>query len=223
MEPVTRAEPASAGSRRGTGQSRRNGAETVCTPGRPDTIPGMTTTSNDRSASNGPDFDEATATLDDWRWHVEGQFPAGQAPEQGYVHIGVFTAWLIGRGLLDAGWVAEAGLVTQVIDLAQRRVAPCALLEPTSGRLVRAMLGADGAAFSGAYYAPQYGYPSDWRHVFGRAADRYDVPGDWTTFDRIAPVIDGRYNNWTRGGRPELMPLPGPLGLVSRLLRPRRA
>jgi hypothetical protein len=162
------------------------------------------------------------ATLDDWRWHVEGAFPAGRAPEQGYVHIGLFVAWLAGHGLLDPGWVERAGLLDRTIELAERRAEPCSLLEGTHGRLTREMLGPEGAAFASAYYAPQYGYPSDWRRVFGRAADAYDVAGDWAAFERIEPVVNGRYEAWTKAGRPELMPLPGLLGALSRILRPGR-
>jgi hypothetical protein len=165
-----------------------------------------------------PDAKEQTAVLDDWRWHVEGEFPSGQVPEQGYVHIGVFVAWAIGRGLLDAGWAARAGLVSQVIAIAERAAEPCALREATDGRLAKEMLSEEGAAFAAAYYAPEYGYASDWRHLFGREADRYDVPCDWATFDRFAPVVDGRYASWKKAGRPELMPLPGLLGILLRLV-----
>jgi hypothetical protein len=168
-------------------------------------------------------LDGQAGTFDDWRWHVEGQFPTDQAPEQAYVHIGLFVAWLACRGLLDPGWVERAGLLDRTIALAERRSEPCALLEGTQGRLTRPMLSPEGAAFASAYYAPQYGYPSDWRRVFGRPADRYDVPGDWETYDRVAAVVDGRYAAWIKAGRPELMPLPGVLGTVARFLRPPRA
>jgi hypothetical protein len=162
------------------------------------------------------------ATLDDWRWHVEGSFPAGRDPEQGYVHIGLFVAWLATHGLLDPAWVERAGLLDRTIALAEHRAGPCSLLEGTSGRLTRDMLGPEGVAFASAYYAPQYAYPSDWRRVFGRDADTYDVPGDWAAYERIEPVVDGRYEAWTKAGRPELMPLPGVLGALSRILRPGR-
>jgi hypothetical protein len=168
------------------------------------------------------EFERQEATLDDWRWHVEGAFPAGRAPEQGYAHIGLFVAWLAGHGLLDPDWVERAGLLDRTIALVERRADPCSLLDGTEGRLTREMLGAEGAAFAGAYYAPQYGYPSDWRQVFGRAADTYDIIGDWSAYDRIAPVVDGRFAAWAKAGRPELMPLPGVLGALSRILRPGR-
>jgi len=160
--------------------------------------------------------------LDDWRWHVEGQFPEGRAPEQGYVHIGAFVAWCLMHGLLSAEWAVDAGAADLITEVAERRASPCALLDASAGRLEKRMLAAEGWAFARAYYGPEYGYTSDWSRTFGRRADRYEVPGDWATLDRIAPVIDHRHASWIRGGRPELMPMPGLLGMLLRLVDRRR-
>ncbi|HEX7431167.1 MAG TPA: hypothetical protein VF293_03145, partial [Candidatus Limnocylindrales bacterium] len=46
------------------------------------------------------------------------------------------------------------------------------------------------------------------RWILGRRADRYDVPDEWETYDRIAPLIDRRYTAWVAAGRPELMSMP---------------
>ena len=46
--------------------------------------------------------------FDLWAWHTEGNFPKDQPPEQGYVHIGMFLAWLIERDMLNPRWVAYA-------------------------------------------------------------------------------------------------------------------
>ena len=155
--------------------------------------------------------------FDDWRWHVEGAFPAGREPEQGYVHIGVFVAWLARHDMLAAATRGgdAAGAIDAVVD---RSGSFMALLGPTSGRLTRAMLQPDGQAFAGAYYAPEYGYPRDWRSSFGRRADSYSVPATWDTYDRLEPVLDRRHAEWIAAGRPELMPLPGLLGRLARLL-----
>jgi hypothetical protein len=160
--------------------------------------------------------------LDDWRWHVEGQFPEDQAPEQGYVHIGAFVAWCLLRGLLSAEWAVDAGAAEAVSGMVERRVSPCELRDPSAGRLEKRMLTAEGWAFARAYYGPEYGYARDWSATFGRRADRYDVPGDWTTLDRITPIIDRRHAAWTRAGRPELMPMPGLAGLLLRVIDHRR-
>ena len=164
----------------------------------------------------------ALAEYDDWRWHVEGRFPKDAPPEQGYIHIGVFVTWLIGRGFLDPAWVAWAKAERTISAMTERRAMPGSLRDVTEGRLVSEMLTPEGRAFTGAYYAPEYGYARDWRTVFGRRADRYDVPDAWETYDRIAPLLDRRHEAWIAAGKPELMPLPGLPGVLLRLFRPKR-
>ena len=159
--------------------------------------------------------------LDDWRWHVEGQFPEGRAPEQGYVHIGVFVAWLIEHDMLDPEWAARSGLEAAIESIRGRSDSPCALRDRTEGRLTGEMLTAEGKGFAGAYYAPEYGYAADWHRAFGRRADRYAVPDSWATHDWIAPRIDRRYREWVEAGRPELMPMPRLLSALMKLVRPR--
>ena len=143
-----------------------------------------------------------------WQWHIEGAFPKDQLPEQGYVHIGIYLAWLIHHDMVDQGWVARAGVGRAVAAIAARDETPCALRDLTDGRLASDMLTNDGAQFTAAYYAPEYGYPRDWRWILGRRADRYDVPDGWETYDRIAPLIERRHAAWVARGRPELMPMP---------------
>ena len=163
--------------------------------------------------------EEALAEYDVWRWHVEGSFPKDRPPEQGYVHIGVYLAWAIEFGFLDPDWVARAGAEEAVMAVAERRATPSGLRDVTEGRLAAEMLTSEGRAFTGAYYAPEYGYARDWRAVFGRRADKYDVPDDWSTYERIAPLLDSRHEAWLAAGKPELMPLPGLLGTLLRLFR----
>jgi hypothetical protein len=155
--------------------------------------------------------------FDDWQWHVEGAFPPDQPPEQAYVHIGVFVAWLARNDLIAAD--LRTGEARRPVEqLADGSGTFMALLGPTSGRLTAAMLGPEGRAFAGSYYAPEYGYARDWRRVFGRRADTYAVPGTWDTYARMEPILDRRHAEWTASGRPELMPLPGLMGRLARLL-----
>lgn len=167
-----------------------------------------------------PDEDP-TLEYDAWHWHTEGVFPEDQPPEQGYVHIGVFVAWLVQHDMLDPDWVARSGLTEAVAAVRERSQSPCWLRDRTDGRLSAEMLTVEGQGFTGAYYAPEYGYARDWRRAFGRRADRYAVPDGWQTYDWIAPVIEGRYRGWIEAGRPELMPMPRLLSALLRLARRR--
>ena len=52
--------------------------------------------------------DPSVIEYDLWRWHTDGAFPKDQLPEQGYVHIGVYLAWLTNHDMLDPEWVARS-------------------------------------------------------------------------------------------------------------------
>jgi hypothetical protein len=171
---------------------------------------------------NPVDPDESdSGVFDDWQWHVQGAFPEDRSPEQAYVHIGVFTAWLADHAMLAPDF--RDGPPAQAISaLLDRSGSVVSLLESTSGRLNAELLTPEGAAFTGAYYAPEYGYARDWQRAFGRKADVYAVPATWQTYDRMAPTVGRRYREWIAAGRPDLMPLPGLLGKLARLLDRRR-
>ncbi len=156
-----------------------------------------------------------------WRWHTEGEFPKDQPPEHGYVHIGMFVAWLIDLDMLDPDWVTRTGVAASVEAIRDRRGSVCLLRESTEGRLASDMLTAEGQGFTGAYYAPEYGYARDWRKVFGRRADHYAVPDDWESYEHIGPLIERRYHEWIAADRPELMPLPRLLSALLSFVRPR--
>jgi hypothetical protein len=185
-------------------------------------------TSQDAAAENAeaqtaaePVPESAWLEYDAWSWHTEGSFPKDQPPEQGYVHIGVFVAWLASHDLLDGDWVARSAAEIALASVRDRRSNVCALRDLTDGRLASDMLTPEGQGFTGAYYAPEYGYARDWRKVFGRRADRYEIPDDWQTYDRIEPLVELRYHEWIDAGRPELTPLPRLLNLILRFVRPR--
>jgi hypothetical protein len=165
--------------------------------------------------------DDQVLEYDLWSWHTEGAFPKDQPPEQGYVHIGIFVAWLVDHDMLDPGWSAKAGADQAVAAIRGRAGSPCALRDLTAGRFAGEMLTPEGRGFTGAYYAPEYGYPRDWRRAFGRRADRYDVADTWATYDWIEPLVDRRYREWVDAGRPELMPLPRLLSLLMSIARRR--
>lgn len=61
------------------------------------------------------------------------------------------------------------------------------LRDMANGSLASDMLSEDGRAFTSTCYAPEYGYPSDHRRVFGRGADGYAVPDGWESYHRRAP------------------------------------
>ncbi|MGD0862473.1 MAG: hypothetical protein ABSA21_06885 [Candidatus Limnocylindrales bacterium] len=158
---------------------------------------------------------------DQWRWHIEGKFPSDQPPEQGYVHIGLYLTWLVERDLLDPAWVRKAEAERIVAAIRAREQTGCALRDVAQGSFTDAMLNDEGRAFTTAYYVPEYGYARDYRAIFGRPADDYAVPDGWDSYERLAPLLDRRYDEWLRAGRPELIPMPSLLPRWLGFLRPR--
>ena len=157
---------------------------------------------------------------DKLEWHVEGVFPKGTPPEQGFVHIGMFLTWLILNGLVDLDWAESNGLLDEVEAVAARRQTACALRGAIGGTLSSDELAPEGRAFTAADYTPPFGYGEDWRRAFGRAADRYAVPDGWATYEAIAPALDRSYREWVAAGRPEYLPVPRAVpGWLHRLLR----
>jgi len=155
---------------------------------------------------------------DDWQWHLGGSFPADAEPTQAYVHIAVFVAWLARHDLLNEEAFAAPDARTNLAGIRSGALPIAALRDTTGGRLTAPMMLAEGRSFASAYYAPEFGYARDWQRTFGRDADRYAVPDDWSTYEEIEPTLDARYDEWVSAGRPELMHLPGLIGRLARLL-----
>jgi hypothetical protein len=151
---------------------------------------------------------DETVTYDVWRWHTEGKFPRDQMLEQGYVHIGIYLAWIIRHGLLDRDWAARAGTKRAVAAVTDGTDSVTALRDMTEGQLCSDMLTDEGKGFTDAYYVPEYGYAADWRGAFGHKADVYAVPDEWPSYERVAPLIDRRYADWVSLGKPAVMPAP---------------
>jgi hypothetical protein len=137
------------------------------------------------------------------KWHYDGVFPAGQPASQAYVHIGMYLTWLVLRGLVDETFFGRTWLGRDRLGpVKSRKRTACFLRRWLDEALADNMLTDEGAAFSDHYYAGSRGYLRDWEAEFGAAANDYSVPDTWATFDRISPILDGRYRAWVDAGRP---------------------
>ena len=136
---------------------------------------------------------------DDSSWHAQSEdgrrIPAGA----GATHIGMFLAWAINRGLtatLDQVWQDDIAV------LKRREMAPGAwLTHYCDGKFSDSMLSTEGNAFAEAYYDDEGEYLPDYARILGADVDTlYDVPDNWDSYDRLAPVLDARLVQW-RGAR----------------------
>lgn len=144
-------------------------------------------------------------TYDRADWHSGAdKFPADLPAEAGGTHIGLFLAWAILRERIGDFHREEsaAGL------LAVRRREQTGrdfLFEDCDGKFSPDVLNDEGNAFARVYYQDGQGmirpdgYLGDYERVLGGdRPDLYRVEDSWFNFDRIAPVIDRRFEEWKK-------------------------
>jgi hypothetical protein len=133
---------------------------------------------------------------DDWGWHLGGVFPADQPDEHGLVHMAAYLAWIIRRGWYNPEFYNS----DEVRAIEQREPGFAAhLMEWGDGKLVDELMTEEGVRFSDYYYADAY--LTDWAIEFSDFPD-YGVADVPDTHVRIGRVLDKRYDDWVRGGRP---------------------
>ncbi len=92
-----------------------------------------------------PDSDRK---YDDASWHAGGDFPADVPYSQGGVHIAVFLAWVIRRGLYNPQLFEPADV--EIVQ--QQSVSILGLLDRFDEKLVVEELSSEGNAFARYYY-----------------------------------------------------------------------
>ena len=69
------------------------------------------------------------------------------------------------------------------------------------GQLTDEDFGPEGNGFAIAYYQQGVsGYLGDYQEYLAKGLPtEYHVPGGWTSYDKLKPVLDRRLANWRRG------------------------
>ena len=140
----------------------------------------------------------ANVKYDDWGWHTGGVFPPDQPQINGFTHIGMYLVWIVkhdlhdpeslGRDIADG---VKAGSIT-ANDLA----------DTIDGKLTAEGMAPEGIAFSNWYYGGESAYLSDWAATFSGRPE-YTVTDTPATYGSIERVIDRRYAEWVKAGRPQ--------------------
>jgi hypothetical protein len=133
-------------------------------------------------------------------WHYGGNYPPDLAPENGGTHIGFFLAWAIHRGLQGEFHDAESAAALEAVR--QRRMTGREFLfQECDEKFGEEQLNAEGNEFAQSYYAPDSGYMADYHAALGKGLPSlYHVADTWANFDRLAPVVDRRYQTWKTMG-----------------------
>ena len=127
-------------------------------------------------------------------WHYLGNYPQDLPRENGATHIGMFLAWAIQRGL-DNESARKRNLAA--LELVRQREMTGAefLLKRCDEKFGKFVLNDEGNAFTEAYYEAQYA--DDYERILrGDLPTIYHVQNSWENFDKIAEVIDRRYEDW---------------------------
>jgi hypothetical protein len=139
------------------------------------------------------------------KWHYGADnFPSALPEEQGFVHTGMFIAWLVLHEMLDPKW--EADTRAEVDLLRHRQSTGPQLFEAIDGVFLSEMLIDRGNAFTRAYFDfDRGGYLEDYRATIGPGLPTlYHVTDSWANYDRLAAVIDRRYAAWIEAGQPSV-------------------
>jgi len=134
---------------------------------------------------------------DDVDWHWGGAWPENTPLENAYVHLAALMYWAILRNRLDPVQHLQYPEDQKCIDdVLARKTTPLTFVKKfCDGALLRDDFTDETNEFLADYYDS---YPEDFVALFG--IYNYGVPDEWSTYDRVVPMLDERYEHWKNGG-----------------------
>jgi hypothetical protein len=139
-------------------------------------------------------------TYDDATWHHGDDWPRDLPPDASATHSGMYLVWALFAGL--GGDHHRLDSPDEFAQLQARKLTPGAyLLMACDGRLTDDDLNAEGNAFTKAYFQ-QAGatFFADYHEYLAKGLPtEYHVADNWSSFDKLSPVLDRRLANWRRG------------------------
>jgi len=134
-------------------------------------------------------------------WHYGGDFPKDLPPENGGTHIGMFLAWAINHGL--EGELHRESSQASLQAVRERRMSGREFLfQECDEKFWDEDLNEEGNAFASWYYQGEGAdspYLADYERILGEEVESlYHVADTWQNYDRLAPAIDLRFEEWQR-------------------------
>jgi hypothetical protein len=140
-------------------------------------------------------------SIDRAEWHYGGDFPRDLPPEAGGTHIGIYLAWIIQRDLGSATLRKYAGDSLALIK-ARKITGRELLFTELDEKFFGTLLTRVGREFTRDYYEGGC-YVDDYDQALGGSFPTlYHVADSWENYDKLAPVIDGRFASWQQGTAP---------------------
>lgn len=131
-------------------------------------------------------------------WHYgSDNFPDDLEPENGGTHIGMFLAWVINNHLEGELHVNESQ--ESLARVCSRQMTGREFLEQECDeKFWEVDLNEEGNAFAKYYYDSDK-YIDDYVEIFcDNFPSIYHVEDIWENYDKIAKVLDKRFNEWKR-------------------------
>ncbi len=142
---------------------------------------------------------EISMAYDKIDWHCGSGFPEDLPMEAAATHIGMFVVWMLLKGLGSASVDSRGETLRTALRV--RSVTPGEFfLRQYDGKFLESDLSEEGNEFARAYYGGlRSKYIQDYESVLcGGLPSSYHVDDSWENFDRIAAIIDSRYERWKR-------------------------
>lgn len=136
-------------------------------------------------------------TYDRADWHYNGDYPQGLPEENGGTHIGMFLAWIFINNL--EGELHRRDSAQALADVRARRITGRDFLfQRCSEKLWSVDLSDLGNAFAKEYYAGEGFYFNDYIDALcsGDPEEIYNIADSWENYDKLAPVISRRFEEW---------------------------
>jgi hypothetical protein len=136
---------------------------------------------------------------DDASWHYGGKFPADLPPEAGATHTGMYLAWALLSGMAGDSHIEE--MPESLSGLRAREKTPGAFfLAMCDGKFTDEDLNELGNLFTSEYFDYERGrYLADYESTLAQGlTELYYVQDSWQNYERLAPVLDARFNEWKK-------------------------
>lgn len=129
-------------------------------------------------------------------WHYGGDYPEGLPPENGGTHIGMFLGWAIMNGL-EGKFHRDESPTSLAAVRARQMTGRQFLNKECDEKFWEEDLSDEGNAFAKDYY--QNCYFEDYEAALaGDLPTVYHVEDTWENYDKIAPHISRRFEEWKR-------------------------
>jgi hypothetical protein len=131
-------------------------------------------------------------------WHLGSCEENGLSDDHAYMHTAVFICWLADRNLLDVDFLEGDEAITKI---RRREGKPIDLYEQWDGWFPEDMMTPTGRAFAAAYFDFDQGsYINDYVATLARGLkNEFHVPVSWESYERMVPVIDARFREFSGG------------------------